>query len=138
MARPKKQPPKGVIEKIKQLSAEGHALTGIAERFNIAIPTLSRWFDEHEGIREAFDQGREKERHTLHNTLYVAATQGGNASAAMFLLKARHGYREGDQGEQANRVSIVFQIPAAMPMASFIESRVSPPPVGLSAKLIER
>jgi hypothetical protein len=32
----------------------------------------------------------------------------------MFLLKARHGYREGDQQEQANKVSVTFNLPGAM------------------------
>lgn len=38
----------------------------------------------------------------------------------MFLLKARHGYREGDQAAEANRVSINFQMPGvALPLAQF-------------------
>ena len=70
-------------------------------------------------LRQAFDRGRETERHTLHNVLYRAATELGNTTAAMFLLKARHGYREGDQGEQANRVQITFTLPGAMQPEQF-------------------
>jgi len=29
-------------------------------------------------------------------------------------LKARHGYREGDQSDNANRVAITFNLPAAL------------------------
>ena len=43
----------------------------------------------------------------------------GNTTSAMFLLKCRHGYREGDQSELANRVSINFQLPGALPLEQF-------------------
>jgi len=86
---------------------QGHTARGVA--FETVV----------DGISRALDQGREKERHTLHNVLYTAATESGNTTAAMFLLKARHGYREGDQNEQANRVNIVFQLPGAMKLDQF-------------------
>ena len=83
---------------------------------------LSRWMDEDAELREAFQRGRERERHTLHNVLYRAATEGKGKDAliaCMFLLKSRHGYREGDQEQQANRVSINFTLPGAMKPADF-------------------
>ena len=70
-------------------------------------------------LQEAFEVGRERERHALHNMLYRQAMEKGNATAAMFLLKSRHGYREGDQAESANKVSINFQLPAPIPLADF-------------------
>jgi hypothetical protein len=70
-------------------------------------------------LQRAFDEGREKERHALHNMLYRQAMEKGNATAAMFLLKARHGYREGDQNEAGNRVQILFALPGAMTMEEF-------------------
>jgi len=85
--------------------------------------TLVRWLDEFPELNEAFSEGREKERQTLHNVLYEAATTGGDKNAlvaAMFLLKARHGYIEGQQESQANRVSINFAIPGAMPLDKFM------------------
>jgi hypothetical protein len=91
----------------------------VAAGFGISADTLRRWFDERADLQEAFERGRERERQTLHNALYRAATEQGNMTAAMFLLKARHGYREGDQTTEANRVSINFTLPAAMPMEQF-------------------
>ena len=38
---------------------------------------------------------------------------------AIFLLKTRHGYREGDQTEQGNRVSVTFNLPGAQPLDAF-------------------
>jgi len=119
IGRPLKQPPADAEKVIRELSATGHAIIGIAQALGTSKDTLARWFDENETLKAALDQGREKERHTLHNVLYQAATVDKNCTAAMFLLKARHGYREGDQNEQANRVNIVFQLPGAMPLDQF-------------------
>lgn len=62
------------------------------------------------------------EHKVLFNALFQQA-QKGNTTAAIFLLKTRHGYREGDQSELANRVSINFQLPGAMPLAQFQQMR---------------
>ena len=68
-------------------------------------------------------QGREKERQTLHDVLTNAA-KGGNIVSAIFLLKARHGYVEGQQENQANRVSVTFNIPGATPLDKFNNTMV--------------
>ena len=75
------------------------------------------------------DEGREAEHKVLFNSLFQQA-QKGNIVAAMFLLKTRHGYREGDQTELANRVSINFALPGAMPLAQFqqMQGKVINPP----------
>ncbi|CAG9932210.1 hypothetical protein [Candidatus Nitrotoga arctica] len=119
IGRPLKQPPEKAEEVIRELSATGHAIIGIAHQLGTSVDTFKRWLDEDVELKAAFDQGREKERHTLHNVLYTAATVDKNTTAAMFLLKARHGYREGDQGESNNRVSINFTLPGAMTMKDF-------------------
>ena len=84
---------------------------------------LDRWMHEDPALKQAFDEGRETERKTLHNVLFEAATKGTGKEAliaAMFLLKARHGYVEGQQESQANRVSVTFNIPAAQPLENFM------------------
>jgi hypothetical protein len=80
---------------------------------------LNRWLDEDPALAEAFEHGRETERQTLHSVLHNAATNG-NIVAAMFILKSRFGYQEGQQENQANRVSINFTIPGAQPLAEFM------------------
>lgn len=80
---------------------------------------LARWLDEHPELKSAFDEGREKERASLHNVLYEAAMAGA-VVPALFLLKARHGYQEGQQDGQANRVSVTFNIPGAQPLEKFM------------------
>jgi hypothetical protein len=93
---------------------------------------LNRWLDESPALAEAFAQGRERERQTLHGILYDAATTGIGKDAliaAMFLLKARHGYQEGQQESLSNRVTINFTLPGAMTREAFtIENHDTPSP----------
>ena len=118
--RKQKQPPPGAEATIRAMAADGFSIVGIAQKLGTGKNTFGHWLDENPELREAMDQGREKERHALHNMLYRQAMEKGNSTAAMFLLKARHGYREGDQGDTGNKVSIVFQLPGALPMQEFI------------------
>jgi hypothetical protein len=112
--RPLKGPPPNAAARIEQLAACGHSVIGIARGLNTSQDRLRRWCDEDPALAEALVRGREAERFALHNVLYVQATQHHNIVAAMFLLKARHGYREGDQADVANRVSITFALPGAL------------------------
>ena len=117
--RPLKLAPAGAASRIEALAADGFSIAGVARGMGTSKETLAKWFDADPALKEAFEQGREQERYALHNLLFKLATEKGNASAAMFLLKARHGYREGDQNETGNRVSINFTLPGAMTMNDF-------------------
>ena len=120
--RPRKQPPADAAEVIRQAAATGASKKGVAMALGADDVILSRWLDEYPELHAAFHEGREKERQTLHNVLYTAATTQGDKGAliaAMFLLKARHGYQEGQQEGQANRVSVTFNIPGAMPLDKY-------------------
>lgn len=65
-------------------------------------------------VQEALDRGRAKEHDALAAKLYETAMEG-NVIAGMFLLKARHGYREGEplKGGGSN-VQVNINLPAAM------------------------
>lgn len=122
VGKPRKQPPPDALEVITQATARGASKRGVAMALGVSGDVLNRWLEESDELKEAFELGREKERQTLHSVLYDCAVGGqGKDSliAAMFLLKARHGYREGDQAAEANRVSINFQMPGALPLAQF-------------------
>jgi AcrR family transcriptional regulator len=99
---------------IQALAATGFTKLGIARHFGVSLPTFNRWLEDDEVLQEAFAQGREAERQALHNVLYKLAIDDKDKVSAMFLLKARHGYREGDQSEQSNRVAITFNLPGSM------------------------
>lgn len=117
--RPPKPIPENAAESIKALAADGFSIVGIAAKMGVDRVTFNKWLDAHPELQEAVDAGREQERHALHNMLYRDAMEKGNATAAMFLLKSRHGYREGAEVEKINRLSITFNLPGAMSMADF-------------------
>jgi hypothetical protein len=108
------KPPTGAAEIIQDLASKGYGYRGIAATFKISAPTLSRWFDDYPTIKQAYDIGKEEERQALHGALYRQATGAGNVVAAIFLLKARHGYRENEVVSEGNKVNITFNLPGAM------------------------
>ncbi len=114
MPQMRKHAPKGADERIRELAANGASKVGIARAFRVSFITLNKWLEADERLQRAFDEGREAERHTLHTSLYRQATEKGNIVAAIFLLKSRHGYVEGQQSEQTNKVAITFNLPAPM------------------------
>lgn len=121
--RPRKIAPPDAAEVIRNACATGANRIGVAMALGCSTDVLVRWMDEDPELKQAFEQGRETERKTLHNVLYECATKGTGKDAliaAMFLLKARHGYQEGQQEGQANRVSVTFNIPAAQPLDQFL------------------
>ena len=65
--------------------------------------------------------GRAVEHDKLVGALFEAATKKGNITAAIFLLKARHGYVEGVPFVQ-NSVSINYTIPAAMTPEQYVKA----------------
>ena len=124
--QPRKEPPADAALHIRAFAADGVSIVGVAERFGIDRKTFERWLADFPELREAFDRGREKERHTLHNRLFRIAMESDDEKAAsiaaMFLLKARHSYREGDPLEQANRVSVTFNLPGALSREDFMKT----------------
>lgn len=116
--RPPKRPPADAAERIRALSAEGHSTVGIAQQLGVGRKTFDKWRAEFPDLDEAYREGVETERYELHSGL-VAKAKAGNIVAAMFLLKARHGYREGDQGDAGGRVSVTIALPGAMTLQQF-------------------
>lgn len=121
---PRKLPPPDAAERIRALAADGWSVRGVAAQLGASQDLLRRWYESHPELKEAFEQGREEERHTLHNVLYRIATDPAAAPkdasfAALAILNSRHGYRSDDQQDQQNRVSITFNLPAAIPLEKF-------------------
>ena len=112
-------PPANAAGRIRALAADGFSVIGVADGLGVGKDQLNAWMERDPALQEAFDQGREAERRTLHNKLYRLAMEKDNAPAAMFLLKARHGYREGDQSDQTSRVNVTIALPGAMTLAQF-------------------
>lgn len=116
MAAPRIYPPKDAAKKIHQLASDGKTKAGIARAMNVSTPTLNRWMDEDELLRDAFDQGRDEDREYLEALLRNAAANGEvkAQSNVMFILKCRHGYREFDQPTSKVDVGVQVKTPPVM------------------------
>lgn len=113
MAAPRKHPPQGAAEVIKEMASHGHGLAGIAAHFKVVRSTVKRWLEEDEFLEEAWEQGRETERQALHALIVQSAVLNKPANAnAMFLLKCRHGYREFDSPN--TKVDVAVQVASVL------------------------
>lgn len=132
IGRPRKAPSADAEKRVEEAASKGASIIGIASYVGVSKTVLNRWLDEQPALKEAIDRGRERERNVLHSKLTEAA-ENGNIVAAIFLLKARHGYVEGAQGESANRVSITFNLPGALKPEQFtIENDTNTQPQRIS------
>jgi hypothetical protein len=126
--QPRKEPPADAALHIRAFAADGFSIVGVAEKFGIERKTLERWLADFPELREAFDRGRERERHSLHNRLYRIAIESDNekaaVSAAMCIPNSRHGYRQDNVVDQANRISVTFNIPAALSREDFMKTAI--------------
>ncbi len=105
-------------ERIRKLAAEGATLALIAHRLHISKDTFRKWLDNDPALAEAIEVGRAAAEKQLFDKLWTAA-MNGNIVAAIYLSKARFGWREGDQGDAANKVSITFSLPGALKPEEF-------------------
>jgi len=124
VGRPRAQPPVDAALRIEKLAAEGRGVKGAALALRTDLSTLKRWFEEHPELRLAFERGKESERHELHQILVRDARDGAKPNiAAMFLLKSRHAYREGDLGELPS--AVVINLPGSMDREQFLKTVVA-------------
>ena len=113
-----KQPPKNAEKKIIELASSGVSKKGVARGLGCSPDLFNAWLDQYPELQAALDHGRELEHGELFGSLFDQA-KTGNVTAAIFLLKTRHGYREGDQGDLANRVSVTFNLPGPQSLEDF-------------------
>lgn len=114
--------PKGALENVKRWATESASKGAIARRLGMDPKTFRVLMEQNPELQAAYDDGVEAEHHAL-----VSALKGqmhNSPAPAIFLLKARHGYREGDQSELGNRVSVTFNLPGAQPLDAFKRGQV--------------
>ncbi|NBC05543.1 MAG: hypothetical protein GVY20_17810 [Bacteroidetes bacterium] len=114
MGRKKIKLKKQDYSKIRRLAKRGVKETDICKALGISFPTWARLKEEDEKAIEVFEEARKVEEDMLVGVLYDAAVNDKNLTAAMFLLKARHGYKEGAEQVNANQVNVKIQMPGAM------------------------
>lgn len=105
---------------IQAMAARGLWDKEIAQSLGMAASTFIERKKENPALQAALDAGRAVEHEQLHNALHTAA-MAGNIVAAIFLLKARHGYREQDSGRDAPS-QVVINLPGAMPLDQFAKT----------------
>lgn len=116
------QCPPDAAERVRAIASRGGSLKGLPALFGAAPDLFKRWMDDDPSLRKAFDEGKEQEREALHRTMYEAAIFKRDLSAAQFLLKTRHGYREQEPEDARNSVRIIFNLPAAAPdLKTYVE-----------------
>jgi len=150
MARPRKTLPPGGLDTIKRLAAYGVQETVIAAALGMDAKTWKRIREEDPEAKAAWEEARAAEQDALVGSLFRQAIgapaehdEDGNviraelspfAPAGMFLLKARHGYRDNGPGDAGEARAVVhINLPAPLnpeQFARLIETTpaVLPPP----------
>ena len=123
--RPFIEPTAEDVAFIERSAGEGCDMIEIARGLHISKTTLSRWRKDHETVAEAIEIGRAIEHKALRSKLHEKA-MAGDTVALLFLLKCRHGYREGDQSERGGGATITINLPGAMPLDKFLNVEHGP------------
>ena len=113
MGRPKKLIPEHGYTVVQALARKGCNERQIARELGMSVPTFEARKKDDPRLVEALALGRAEEESALVGALYEQCMKGVSI-ACMFLLKARHGYREGFKLEHEHNVQVAFQLPAAL------------------------
>lgn len=99
---------------VEELAARGVSETTIAKALSMGKDAFRGAKRRDPAVQEALDRGRAIEHDRLVGKLFDTAMEG-NVVAGIFLLKARHGYREGEPVEGgSNNVQVNINLPAAL------------------------
>ena len=113
MGRKKITLPSNGLDTIRNLAERGVKETDIVKALGISYPTWLRIKEENEEARRTLEEARQIEENKLFGVLFDKA-MNGDSTAAMFLLKTRHGYKEGAEQVNANQVNVKITLPGSM------------------------
>ncbi len=105
---------------IRSLAERGVKETDMVKALGISYPTWQRLKEEDERALEVFEEAKKIEEDALVGMLYEKAMQGDTTSA-MFLLKTRHGYKEGAEQVNANQVNVKITLPGSMEPKDYLK-----------------
>jgi hypothetical protein len=110
------------IKMVEDLTARGVTLTSIARVLGMDTATLRLVRARQPEVEEAYQRGLAREQEALVGNLRRAADEG-NIVANIFLLKARHQYREGEPMEVNVNVKTggVLVVPEREDLHAYIE-----------------
>ena len=109
------------VKIIEELAGRGCHLTTIARALRMSKDALQACRQRQPEVEEAYQRGLATEHDALVSNLRTAANEG-NVVANLFLLKARHGYREGVPLEINTTVNMggVLVVPAEMTVEEYL------------------
>ena len=112
------------VKIIEELSARGCHLTTIARALRMSKDALQACRARQPEVEEAYQRGLAIEHDNLVSNLRAAAN-AGNVVANLFLLKTRHGYREGEPLEVNLTVNTggVLVVPGKMTVEDYLEAK---------------
>lgn len=122
-AESRRKPPKYAVERIEQAIGEyGATKQALADALGASVWLFDQWLIRHPEIKAAFERGKALEESKLVGMLFNQAMNKDNPSAAMFLLKARHNYRDsgtipGQTDDPAAKAAQVYAALKAMDQA---------------------
>ena len=120
MGRRKKNLPANGLEIIRNLAEKGVRETDIAKSLGMCFDTWLRIKNENPEALKALEEAKQIEENELFGILYEKAVKGDSV-AAMFLLKTRHGYREGAEVTNANQVNVKISVPGSMKPEDYLK-----------------
>jgi len=111
---------------VEELAGRGVHVATIARALGMSKDAFRSCRDRQPEVDDAYHAGLAREHDALVSNLREAA-DGGNIVANIFLLKARHQYREGEALEANLSLSVntggVLVVPNKMTMEEFLEER---------------
>lgn len=129
MARPYAKLPPGAKAHLESMAANG-LLSESAAATSLGMPLheFRRVIKEHEASKEIWDNALSIERDELFKNLY-AKSKDGDVKATNSLLAMRHGLTEkAAEQNPTDRVSITFQLPAALSPEQYTKLVTPTPP----------
>lgn len=108
---------------VEELAARGVAEATMAKALRMGKDAFRAAKNRDPAVQEAIDRGRAVEHDKLVGILHEQA-MAGQYVPAMFLLKTRHGYREGEQVGVNVKIDTggVLVVPNKMTMEEFLEA----------------
>lgn len=123
MARPFEKLPAGAKNHLESMAANGLlSESAAATALGMPLDQFRRVIVEHKPSKEIWENALAVERDQLLSALYARAMEG-DTKANQTLLAVRHGLTEKQpKGSASERVSVVFNLPAAMDAAEYAKA----------------
>lgn len=94
-------------EQVIEFMSQGKTLTAFAAELDVDRTTLYNWCEQHAEFLNAYKRAKAKSQQWWENRLQeMTLGEKGNITGAIFMLKARFGYRDMDAKEPAGSIDV--------------------------------